>query len=277
MRKLLSAIDAPAVTSLAKVAVLCQPKHMEQIRNYKPSQEDLTCAFYQLVKSSQTHYKPTSKYFLPIELKNGLTVASLRYEEKAAEEVLGCKFLPLISSSDKKLIKVLFNFAHCISAGPFSLHLNKSATIARLRQGYYGTVLAHARKILLPMISECVRCIRTSKAPPKFNPPLGAPRFLGLLESTSPIFLGVSFDAIGPLRFLQKRGARGAKTISKGYALIAICCLTKYVSYYLMEDIQRVDIELAVSEHIARFCPPASSSRTMAPPTTYLRTIRSPL
>ena len=188
---------------------------------------------------------------MPIELKNGLTVASLRYEEKAAEEVLGCKFLPLISSSDKKLVKVLFNFAHVITAGPFSLHLNKSATIARLRQGHYGTVLAHARKILTPMISECVRCIRTSKAPLKFNPQLGAPRFLGLLDSTSPIFLGVSFDAIGPLRFLQKRGARGAKTISKGYALIGVCCLTKYVCYYLMEDIQRVDIELAVSEHRA--------------------------
>ena len=166
MRKLLSTIDASAVPPLAKVAVLCQPKHMEQIKKYKPSKEDLSYAFYQLVKSSQTHFKPTSKYFLPIELKNGLTVASLRYEEKAAEEVLGCKFLPLISSSDKKLIKVLLNFAHCISAGPFSLHLNKSATIARFRQGCYGTVLAHARKILLPMISECVRCIRTSKAPP---------------------------------------------------------------------------------------------------------------
>ena len=139
---------------------------------------------------------------------------------------------------------------------------NKSQTgchcskVARLRPWHYRTIVAHARKIILPMISSCVRCVRTSKAPPKFNPPLGAPRFLGLLESTSPIFLGVSFDAIRPLRFLQKRGARGAKTISKGYALIAICCLTKYVCYYLMEDIQKMDIELAVSEHIARFRPP---------------------
>ena len=107
------------------------------------------------------------------------------------------------------------------------------------------------------MISSCVRCIRTSKAPPRFDPPLGAPRFLNLLESSSPIFLGVSFDAIGPMRFLLKRGARGAKTISKGYALIAICCVTKFVSYYIMEDIQKVDIEMAISTHIARYRAPS--------------------
>ena len=58
------------------------------------------------------------------------------------------------------------------------------------------------------------------------------------------------------MRFLLKRGARGAKTISKGYALIAICCVTKFVSYYLMEDIQKVDIEMAISTHIARFRSP---------------------
>ena len=106
------------------------------------------------------------------------------------------------------------------------------------------------------MISSCVRCVRTSKAPPKFDPLLGAPRFLSLLESSSPIFLGVSFDAIEPMRILLKRGARGAKTISKGYALVAICCVTKFVSYYLMEDIQKVDIEMAISTHIARFRSP---------------------
>ena len=50
------------------------------------------------------------------------------------------------------------------------------------------------------------------------------------------------------MRFLLKRGARGAKTISKGYALVAICCVTKYVSYYLMEDIQKVDIEMVMVE-----------------------------
>ena len=90
----------------------------------------------------------------------------------------------------------------------------------------------------------------------RFDPPLGAPRFLNLLESSSPIFLGVSFDAIGPMRFLLKRGARGAKAISKGYVLIAICCVTKFVSYYIMEDIQKTDLELAMSTHVARYRAP---------------------
>ena len=90
MNSLLSeTFETSADVSLSKVTVLLQPKAMEKIRKFKPSQEDLKTAFYQLVKSSQTHFKPSSKYFLPIVLKNGLTVASLRYEEKAAEEVLG--------------------------------------------------------------------------------------------------------------------------------------------------------------------------------------------
>ena len=118
MNNLLSeTFETSADISLSKVTVLLQPKAMEKIRKFKPSQEDLKTAFYQLVKSSQTHFKPSSKYFLPIVLNNGLTVASLRYEEKTAEEVLGIKFLPLISSSDHKLIKILFYYAqawsHC--------------------------------------------------------------------------------------------------------------------------------------------------------------------
>ena len=259
MTQILAHIDPDfnaSAISLSKTAVLCQPKNLERIRKYKPSQADLTYAFHLLIRTSQSHNKPSSKYFLPTELPNGLIVTSLRYEESAAEAILGCKFLPLISSQDKKMVRLLFYNAHIISAGPFSLHINKSATIARLRTGPYGTVLAHARKILTPLISECVRCVRVSKAPLQFNPQLGAPRFLGLLDSTSPIFIGVSFDLIGPLRFLQKRGARGATATSKGYALIGVCCLTKFVCYYLLEDAKKVDIELAVAEHVAKFRAP---------------------
>ena len=131
----------------------------------------------------------------------------------------GIKYLPLVSSSDRQLIKLLFHHAHCISAGPFTLHLNKSTTAARLRQGNFGAIIAHAKKIIHPLITSCVKCIKTAKVLTKFDPPLGAPRFLNLLESSSPIFSGVSFDAIGPIKFLLKRGARGAKTISKGYCL----------------------------------------------------------
>ena len=95
-------IEASAVNSLTKVAVLFQPKYLSKIRKFKPTQENLKNAFYQLVRSSQTHFKPSSKYFLPVTLNNGLIVASLRYEEKTAEEILGIKFLPLISSHDHK-------------------------------------------------------------------------------------------------------------------------------------------------------------------------------
>ena len=203
---------------LPQVTVLLQPGMMQRIRQFKPTEANLKDAFFKLVRSSQTYFKPSSKYFLPIVLDNGLTVASLRYEEKTAEQVLGVKYLPLISSSDHQLIKLLFHHAHCISAGPFTLHLNKSTTAARLRQGNFGAIIAHAKKIILPLISACVKCIKTSKAPTRFDPPLGAPRFLNLLESSSPIFSGVSFDAIGPMKFLLKRGAHGRRPLARGTA-----------------------------------------------------------
>ena len=45
--------------------------------------------------------------------------------------------------------------------------------------------------------------------------------------------------------------------MSKGYVLFAICCVTKFVSYYIMEDIQKIDIEMAMSTHIARYRAPS--------------------
>ena len=90
---------------LAQVAMLFQPIMMQRLRKFKPTDADLKDAFFKLVRSSQAYFKPSSKYFLPIVLENGLTVASLRYDEKTAEQVLGVRYLPLVSSSDRQLIK----------------------------------------------------------------------------------------------------------------------------------------------------------------------------
>ena len=67
---------------------------MGTLRKFVPSDENLKDAFFKLIKSSQAHYKPSSKYFLPVNLENGLTVAILCYDEKAAEQVLGVRYLP---------------------------------------------------------------------------------------------------------------------------------------------------------------------------------------
>ena len=92
-------------------------------------------------------------------MENGLIVASLRYEEKTAEQVLGVKYLPLISSSDTMSIKLLFYNAHCINAGPFTLHLNKSTTVARLRQGNFGPIIAPKFPCLrLAAVVDLFRC-----------------------------------------------------------------------------------------------------------------------
>ena len=97
--------DSPL--KLAQVAVLLQPGMMERLRKFVPTDADLKDAFFKLVRSSQAHFKPSSKYFLPVVLENGLTVASLRYDEKTAEQVLGVRYLPLVSSQDRQLFKLL--------------------------------------------------------------------------------------------------------------------------------------------------------------------------
>ena len=125
-----------------------------------------------------------------------------------------------------------------------------------MKQGNYAVIIPHIRKVIDPLLKSCVRCIRNAKNIQTFQPPIGNPRFLSLLESSSPIFLGISMDAIGPVKFLLKRGARGANSVSKGYVLIIVCVLTKYLTFYLMEDCQKVDLELAVSTHIAKFRTP---------------------
>ena len=237
--------------TLSNSIMLLQPKYLKLIRNYKPSSQELSSAFYKIIRTSQYNNKPSTKYFRPITLSNALITASLRYEDKKAEELLGVKFLPLVSSQDTNLIRVLFDNAHILPAGPFSLHLNKSATLARMRQGSFGVIISHVRKIIAPLIKNCVRCTRNSKNIETFNPPVGTPRFLTLLESSSPIFLGVSMDAIGPIKLLLECGARGGNATSKGYILIAFCVITKCCTFYMMEDVQRQDIKIVISTHCA--------------------------
>ena len=125
-----------------------------------------------------------------------------------------------------------------------------------MKQGSYAVIIPHIRKVIDPLLKSCVKCIRNAKTIQTFQPPIGNPRFLSLLESSSPIFLDISMDAIGPVKFLLKRGARGANSVLKGYVLIIVCVLTKYLTFYLMEDCQKVDLELAVSTHIAKFRTP---------------------
>ena len=91
---------------------------------------------------------------------------------------------------------------------PSAYNLNKSTTCARLRQGNYAVVVAHSKKLL--KTSHLPMCPLT-KIPEKFYPPLGPPRFLSLLESSCPVFTGISFDLVGPLRFQLKHVARGVK------------------------------------------------------------------
>ena len=138
MKNLMSA----ETLTLSNSIMLLQPKYLKIIRKYKPSSQELSSAFYKIIRTSQSFHRPSTKYFRPVTLSNALITASLRYEDKKAEEILGVKFLPLVSSQDTKLIRVLFDYAHTLPAGPFALHLNKSATLARMRQGCFGTIIS---------------------------------------------------------------------------------------------------------------------------------------
>ena len=212
-------------------------------------------AFLKLVKTSQSLYPPSSKYFKPV-VHNSIVIASLRFEDSKAQELLGVRHLPLISSKDVDLVKLLFLHAHVLDAGPFNLHLNRGGTLARMKQGSFATIIPHARKVIKPHLKNCVRCLRNAKIVQTFSPPVGNPRFFSLLESSSPIFLGISMDMLGPVNFLLKRGARGTNSVSKGYILVIVCVLSKYITFQLMEDCEKQDLDLAVSTHIANYRAP---------------------
>merc|ERR1711867_126368 len=141
---------------------------MKLLKSYKPSSMEMSDAFYKLVKTSQSIKPPSSKYFKPV-VTNSLIVASLRLEDAKAEELLGVRFLPLVSSKDSDLIRVLFYHAHVLDAGPFSLHLNKSGTLARMKQGSYAVIIPHIRKVIDPLLKSCVRCVRNAKNIQTFN------------------------------------------------------------------------------------------------------------
>ena len=166
------------------------------------------------------------------------------------------RHLPLISSKDVDLVKLLFLKGHILEAGPFNLHLNKGGTLSRMKQGIFATIIPHARKIIKPHLKNCVKCLRTAKELQTFSPPLGNPRFFSLLENSSPIFLGISMDMVGPTKFLLKRGARGKNSVSNGYILVIVCVLSKFITFQLMEDCERQDLDLAVSTHIANYRAP---------------------
>merc|ERR1712215_564486 len=98
--------------------------------------------------------------------------------------------------------------------------------------GNYASIIPHARKIINPYLKNCVKCLKNDKNIQTFSPPVGNPRFFSLLESSSPIFLGISTDMIGPVKFLLRRGARGAQAAPKGYIIIIVNVLTRFITYH---------------------------------------------
>ena len=63
--------------------------------------------------------------------------------------------LPIISSKDVELIRVLFANAHIEKQG---VHLNKGLTIMKLRTGFYGCHIPNMSKIVKKLIEDCVTC-----------------------------------------------------------------------------------------------------------------------
>ena len=124
----------PATLAHVIAVILLQPKFMGSVKQFKPSPNEMYEAFLKLVKTSQSFCPPSSKYFKPV-VSNSIVIASLRFEDSKAQELLGVCFLPLISIKDVDLIRLLFHHAHVLDAGPFSLHLNRGGTLARMKQG----------------------------------------------------------------------------------------------------------------------------------------------
>ena len=124
-----------------------------------------------------------------------------------------------------------------------------------MRSGFFGTVTSHIGLKIKNLISACPVCKRTQKKLDTFRPQLGNPRFSKFRSSTSPTFLAISADMIGPYKtlvFPKQRGKPG-----KIYWMVIQCLVTKAMSAYLMEECDLSAILLAFSTHAMRFRPPA--------------------
>ena len=204
--------------------MLCNPKFIETVRNFKPTELEMYKAFLMLVKTSQTLYPPSSKYFKQ-ELKDSILVASLRFDDSKAEEILEVRHLPLISSKDVDLVKLLFLKDHILETGPFNLHL-KGCTLSRNKQGIFATVIPNVRRIIKPHLKHCVKCLKTAKELQTFSSPLGNPRFFftafsNITEVTTnfSLFLEPQDDSV--LHVSHNEFTRN--TQSKVSALLSLC------------------------------------------------------
>ena len=128
-------------------------------------------------------------------------------------------------------------------------------TLHKMRTGFFGTVTSHIRTKIKNLISACPVCKRTQKKLDTFRTQLGNPRFSKFRSYTSPTFLAISADMIGPYKtlvFPKQRGKPG-----KIYWMIIQCLVTKAMSAYIMEKCDLPACLLAFSTHAMRFRPPA--------------------
>ena len=138
-------------------------------------------------------------------------IASLRLDDNKAQELLSVRFLPLISCKDVDMVRLLSHQAHVLEAGPFDLHLNRGGTLA---QGNYVSIIPHATKVINPYLKNYVKCLRNVNNLQTSSLPVGNPRFFSLIESSSPIFLGVSIRQDRPSEVHpEERGARSSSSL----------------------------------------------------------------
>ena len=142
VRKLIKP-NPPSLTNIVAVMLL-KPKFLDSVRKFKPTESELHQAFMTLVRTSQSLYPPSSKYFKPV-VSNNIVIASLIFDANQARESQSVCFLPLISCQDVDIVRPPFHEAHILEAGPFDLH--RSGTLA---QGNYVSIIPYATKVLPP-------------------------------------------------------------------------------------------------------------------------------
>ena len=206
-----------------------------------------------IIRSHQKYYKPAKNTSLyPFLDEMGLLRAKLRLTDEDATQLNVSSSPPIISHNDHRLTFLFINHAHCMNVFlGHPGHLNKTLTLAKLRQSPYPIHLTRASACVRKYIETCPICLRYLSKPSKIG--LGSPRLIRYFKKHFYPFSIVSCDEIGP--FSRRAFVNSRKNVSY-WILIVACGLTGAISAELLEDHTRKSVLAALHLHSQRYTKP---------------------
>ena len=194
-------------------------------------------AFIFILRNSQHHFPVKKENVTTI---HGIKCEELRLDYSSAEQIFGCKYLPIISNQDDLRFKMV-RFAHenqsykVVTKG---IHYSLKATKSRLHCGAIGVTWGSVDQDVQFYIRGCGLCLSFTGF--SFNP--WTERSLTRTKSYLPLFSHTSLDPLGPVR-VNFDGSTFTKLV---YPLILVDINLSITDVVLMQGCTSKDVYLAL-------------------------------